>query len=178
MSCPVCLHRLCSLAAVTVPALRSASLCYAESQNNRCLSSKSSNIKDWLRPAPQRHRNGCVVVDPWPGHDVAECAWVHTVGDVKSRKTKTQIGDFSGEGGLCDHLCGSPALSSSSSLLSQCSLLSALPCLRNCHKASARHLPAANPVLPLYPSVYQLVFFSASELCWHDQQLAKLRNCL
>lgn len=47
--------------------------------------------------------------------------------------------------------------------------------LSDCHKASARHLPAANPVLPLlYPSAYPLVFFSASELCWHDQQLAKL----
>lgn len=64
-------------------------------------------------------------MDPWPGHDVAERAWAHAVGEVKSGKAKTEIDDFSGEGGLCDHLCcpllSSPALSSPS-----------VPCVLRC----------------------------------------------
>lgn len=49
----------------------------------------------------------------------------HMVGEVKSRKAKTEIGDLSGEGGLCDHLCCPSALSSP--LLSFCSPLLSSP---------------------------------------------------
>lgn len=108
----VCLHRFCSLAAVTVPALRSACLRYAESQITDAWRPDHQILKiDCGDQGRRGGRTGRVFVDPWPGHDVAERAWAHAVGEVKSGKAKTEIEDFSGEGGLCDHLC-CPLLSS------------------------------------------------------------------